>query len=107
MKTFRIDNRNFKVGDRIFPQDIYQSKLDDKRTLVEQILENYRPKNKPARNSVLMLFKEFEHAKQHWTIQKDAKFYKTEISENDILHIGDYNKVEELFKHLNMAQRIA
>ncbi len=110
MKTFRIDNRDFGVGDTILPQNNYQSKLDKKRADVEQVLENNRPTNKPERNSILMLFKEFNHANHQWTIQKGAKFYKTEIDENEILHIGDYNKVEELFKNIensNLAQQIA
>lgn len=107
MKTFRIDNRTFEVGDTIFPQNDYQQKLDDTRIWVEQILEDNRPADKPARNSILMLFREFNHAYHHWTIQKDAKFYMTEIAENEILHIGDFNKVEEIFKNTNRAQQIA
>ena len=107
MKTFRIDNRTFEVGDTILPQNDYQNKLDYTRILVEQLLENNRPTNKPARNSILMLFKEFKYAHHHWTIQKDAKFHKTEIAENEILHIGDYNKVEEMFNNINKAEQIA
>lgn len=101
MKTFRIDNREFINGDTISPQNIYQDKLDNVRIKVEEILERNRPTNKPKRNSVLMLFQEFKDANHHWTIQKNSKFYRTVIDETDILHIGDFNKVEELYKYLS------
>lgn len=101
MITFRVDNRSFQVGDIVFPQSIYQHKLNETRLLVEQILEDNRPSNKPPRNSILMLFTSFNNALRHWTHQSGSKFYRTCISENDILHVGDYNKVEELFQNIN------
>jgi hypothetical protein len=110
MKAYRIDNRDFNEGDPITPQNSYQDKLDDTRKKVEEILEKHRPTDKPPRRSILMLFQEFKNANHHWTIQRNSKFYRTDISENDILHIGDYNKVEELYRFLcdsDKAERIA
>jgi len=100
MKTFRIDKRNFDIGDTIFPQNKYQNNLDDMKARVEIILEEKRPNNKPKRNDILMLFQNFEGAKHFWTILNQSKFYKTEILETEILHIGDYNKIEELYKNI-------
>lgn len=105
MKTYRIDNRDYKQGDTIFPQQEYQSKLDDIRKKVEFVLEKNRPSDKPQRQSILMLFQEFNDAKKHWTIQKKSKFYKTDIEKEKILHIGDYLKVEEIFNNINDEEK--
>lgn len=101
MKTFRIDKRDFAERYIITPQNCYQNKLNDLRRSVEDILEENRPENKPARNSVLMLFDNFDAAKHFWTIQTGSKFYQTQISEEEILHIGDMNKVEEIFHNIS------
>lgn len=98
--TYRVDNRNFDCGDIIEPQNAYQGDLDENRKMVEMILEQNRPSVKPKRNEILMLFEEFETAKRHWLIQTNSKFYRTNIPEETILHLGDYNKVEELFKSI-------
>lgn len=110
MKVFRIDNREYRVGDYIKPQNEYQNKLKGDRLKVEKLLEKNRPENKPNRNSIVMVFESFESAKFHWTIQKNSKFYKAEISDEEILHRGDFNKVEELFININQpdtAENIA
>ncbi len=101
LRVYRIDNRVFDTGDTIDPQREYQDKLDGKRKSVENLLEQHRPHDKPARGSVLMLFEDFEDAKRHWTIQSNSKFYQLEIDETDILHTGDYNKVEQLFNNID------
>ena len=101
MITFRIDNRDYLVDNIILPQSIYQNDLDSKKKRVEEILEESRPENKPSRDSILMLFDNFEDAKKHWTIQRNSKFYQTEIREEEILHIGDFNIVEEVFKNID------
>jgi hypothetical protein len=110
MRTYRIDNRIIKIGDELLPQGKYQGELDKKKIRVEEILERNRPKDKPQRGSVLMLFRNFQNAKKHWTIQKDSKFYNVELLEAEILHIGDYTKVEQLYKCVEdeeQANRIA
>ena len=101
MITFRIDNRDYRVDAIILPQRIYQNDLDSKKKRVEEILEDSRPENKPSRDSILMVFDNFEDAKKHWTIQRNSKFYQTEIKEVEILHIGDFNIVEEIFKNID------
>lgn len=105
MRAFRIDNRDYDVDGVIAPQDLYQGQLNAARVQVEEILEANRPDEKPRRNQILMLFERFDDAKKHWTIQAGSKFYRTEIQEDDILHIGDYNKVEELYANLANPER--
>jgi hypothetical protein len=99
MKTYRIDNRkDIKI---LSPQDKYQSRLDEKKKSVEDLLERKRPKDKPERNKILMLFIDFKDALKHWTNQKGAIFYQTFIDENAVLHKGDYVIVEKIHAALN------
>ncbi len=107
MKTFRIDNRVFDVNGVIPPQNQYQGQLTGDRANVEEILEANRPEDKPRRNEILMVFQNFDDAKGHWTIQTNSKFYRTEIADEDVLHIGDYNKIEELHRNINDPERAA
>jgi hypothetical protein len=97
VKTYRIDNRTVNIGDTLLPQNQYQSKLEDVKKSIEEILEEHRPKEKPARHSILMLFPDFIAARNHWVKQKEAKFYRTKVSESNILHKGDYMLVEQIY----------
>ena len=101
MGYYRIDNRCLNNGDIIDPQNKYQRELNVDKSKVEAILEQNRPDNKPKRNSILMIFESYQDAKSHWTRQKNSTFYKVQIDENDILHIGDYNKLDEIFKNID------
>lgn len=101
MKAFRIDKREFQIGDLMTPQNEYQNLIDERRLLVEKILENNKPEDKPRRNEVIMLFGEFNDAKHFWTIMTNSNFYKSEIHESYILHRGDYNKVESLYENID------
>jgi hypothetical protein len=100
MRCFRIDNREKCVGDILLPQGVYQYSLDKERLEVEELLESFRPKDKPKRDSILMLFSDFGSAKNHWLKQKNSKFYQIEIENHEILHKGDYRLVEQIFSSL-------
>jgi len=101
---YRIDNRIFSIGDSITPQRLYQSQLRDGKIEVEQILEANRLQMKPKRTDILMLFEDFESAKSHWIKQKDGIFYEVSINDQDIIHIGDYSKVEELYDAISKGK---
>jgi hypothetical protein len=101
MKSYRIDNRKLKIGDVLNPQEKYQAELTGSKKCVEDILEKCRPETKPKRKSVLMLFEDFNDSRNHWVKQKDAIFYQTAITENEILHKGDYEIVEQIYCALN------
>lgn len=45
-----------------------------------------------------MVFELFDNAKEFWLKVSNSKLYKTEILEPEILHIGDYNKIEDLYE---------
>jgi hypothetical protein len=100
MRTYRIDDRDFVPTDIITPQGKYFERLNGTASTVEEVLERHRPEDKPHRNKILMLFQEYNPAKIHWTRQVGAKFYTSEIEEEAILHIGDYNITEKIFHAL-------
>ena len=97
MKTYRVDNRKKEIGEILVPQNKYQSGLSTDKKNVEDILEKYRPKDKPQRNSILMLFWDFKDALTHWTKQQNAIFYRTTIDEKAILHKGDFKITEQIY----------
>lgn len=112
MKCYRIDKREKGIGDILLPQGVYQFSLDRERLEVEKLLESFRPKDKPKRDSILMLFSDFNSAKNHWLKQKNSKFYQMEIEIHEILHKGDYRLVEQIFSSLqfqneSVAQSLA
>ena len=105
MDFYRIDNRDYKIGDKVEPQCEYQKKIEEKKLQVEQIIEANRPENKPKRNTILMLFQNYQDAKRHWSRQSNSKFYKVQIIGN-ILHKGDYNKTDMILKQLDKAETV-
>lgn len=102
MIAYRVDDREYKVGGIIQPRlKSFLRENDPKHQIklkVEQIFDMYKPLNKPSRNKVLMVFTSLDRAKHHWLIYSGSSLYKVEIESSDILHQGDFNKVEELFK---------
>jgi hypothetical protein len=98
MIVYRIDNRSYNISDVIYPQNLYQCELSTKKLKIEEILESKKIFNKPSRNKILMVFQKIEDAEKHWLKQIDSKFYELQIEDINILHKGDYNKIEELYK---------
>lgn len=107
MNCYRVDERDFKIGELIEPRyDEFIRESDSKKEIkqkVEKLLENYRDKNKPCRTQVLMLFSNLERAKRHWSLISNSKLYQVEIDPQSIIHIGDYEKIEELYKIIGKA----
>jgi hypothetical protein len=100
MKTYRIDNRIIEVKGVIYPQTEAQLQLVRRQRTVEEFLESRRPQNKPARPSIVILFTDFNAARDYWSKQSNAIFYRTIIEEKDIIHKGDYVKIEQVFSAL-------
>tara|TARA_Y100000588_G_C13858540_1_gene755165 strand:+ start:127 stop:627 length:501 start_codon:yes stop_codon:yes gene_type:complete len=99
---YRVDTRPFIIEDLIPPrgeQFIRGSNLDLK-TAVENLLKEHKPKSKPNRDGILMIFQNLEMAITHWRRVKGASLYEVEYDTKYVLHRGDYNKVEAIFKEL-------
>lgn len=93
-RLYRVDKRIFSVGDEIKPQTIFEQQLDGKRRLVEELLSQTRPLEKPERKDSLFLF--FELAGALKFFQKyGGNIYR--VSHIDCLHKGDMNKIDNLF----------
>ena len=104
MDLYRIDNRERTIGQIFEPQNLYMSSLDGRRLEVEEFLEFYRPETKPSRQSVLMLYEDFEAAKNHWLKQINSKFYQIEAEGIEILHQADSLLIEFLFENWNARE---
>lgn len=101
MIAYRVDDRDFQINSIITPRnESFIRKTDFNESIklkVEEILELYRPLEKPKRDKILMLFKNLERAKRHWSLYSNSKIYQVEIDSRNINHIGDYQKVETLY----------
>lgn len=98
MGYYRIDRRDFEIGDTIIPNAAFINNVNEQRFEVERILESLRPETKPNRNEIVKLFDSFIAAKKYWVLDPNSKFYEVEIAETDILHRGNYPLVEVLAK---------
>jgi len=101
MIAFRIDKRDFSIKSVILPSKKYQKNISDDGRKLEAILEKMRPEDKPKRSDSLFLFETYEEASRFWTIMSNSKFYEVEFNERDVLHIGDMNLTEEMFKNIS------
>lgn len=101
MKYYRIDRREFVIGDVITPSAAFINNIAVQRLEVENLLENSRPDTKPNRNEIVKLFDSFIAAKQYWVLDSNSKFYEVEIQPTDILHRGNYPLIERLAKETN------
>ena len=109
MAYYRIDRRDFEIGDTITPNAAFINNVNEQGVEVERILENLRPETKPNRNEIVKLFDSFIAAKKYWVLDPNSKFYEVEIAETDILHRGNYPLVERLAKETDegIKNRIA
>jgi hypothetical protein len=96
MSYYRIDRRDFAIGDIIRANAAFINNINAARTEIEDLLEMNRPAAKPNRNEIVKLFDSFSAAKKYWILDTDSKFYEVEIAEDDILHRGNYPLVESL-----------
>jgi hypothetical protein len=94
---YRVDKRDFGVGDVVTTAGEFTSKNPEGSIIVEELFELSRPEGKPVRHECLFLFENLEVAKKHWSKMKDGKLYKVEIDDEEILHKGDMEYVDKAF----------
>lgn len=98
MILYRVDRRDFAIGDTILPRKEYLSKLNSKGIIIENYLEENRPSDKPERHKFLFLFEKLENAKKFLWKMQNGKLYKIEISGKNILHKGDMEITEKMYQ---------
>ena len=86
---FRVDKRDFNVGDVAKTAAEYFDKFPPETKLLEERFELFRPTIKPPRRECLFLFESLDAARNHWSIMTDGKLYKTDVPNDAILHRGD------------------
>jgi hypothetical protein len=101
MTGYRVDRRDFEVGDVVAPTGQYQKGLNDKQKQVEAALESTRPAAKPKRDEKLFVFRDVEPAKKFWSKMQKGKLYKVDYKEAATKHTGDMNLTEEMFNRLD------
>jgi len=103
MKAYRVDRKNFDVADPVYPTGEYFDELDSKGEIVENCLEENRPSNKPKRNKVLHIFQKLEDAQKFWSKMKTGKLSIVEIDDKELLHQGDMEITENMYKNSDDA----
>lgn len=107
MPYFRVDRREFQVGRIITPNAAFINNIDEDRLIVEDLLEEHRPANKPNRNEILKIFESREAAIRYWILDPNSKLYQVELIENEeILHRGNYSLVAQIKNEANQQNKI-
>lgn len=86
---FRVDKRNFSVGDRITTASEYYGKFAGIAQTIEAGLDAARPRHVPSRQECLFVFEDLEAARKHWSKMADGKLYRVDVTPQDFIHRGD------------------
>jgi hypothetical protein len=103
---FRVDKRDFYVGDAVLPAGEFWDKAPAGTQEVEAIFESRRPAHLPQRVGALYVFEALEDAKKYWSKMKDGKLYEVEVELSDVLLIADMALVDSAHALLGCADQI-
>lgn len=106
MKAYRVDRRDFHVDDNVNRTGEYFNKLNSKGIIVEKILEENRPSNKPKRDEVLHVFEKLEDARKFWSKMHNGKLYEVIFDDEKILHRGDMKITEYMYNNYGNTQTL-
>lgn len=98
MYLYRVDKREFNLGDEIKPQSNFEETLNEEALIVENALNKVRPSNIPERGKCLFLFHELSGALTFFD-KYGGNIYK--VIPSNIYHRGDMNKIDNI---LDMAR---
>lgn len=107
MKLYRVDKRDFGIGDEVVSAQEYYYKFRELSKKVEDILETYRPINKTKRTSCVFSFENELDAKKHWAKMSNAKLYLISLGNNEILHRGDMTLLDEMQAVLEKGEDVS
>jgi len=103
MPYYRVDKRDYEVGDRIMTAGEYVRLFTEEQRSIEGFLEESRPPEKPPREGSLFLFEDLGVARKHWSKMKQGKLYEVETP-TSVLHRGDMQLTEHLWKALQAGK---
>ena len=88
MMLYRVDKREFKIGDVISPSPTFEKGLDEMRKAVENMLNHERPKGIPQRGDCLFLFQDlicalrffYKYGGTIYGVNTEQCFYKGDMN---------------------------
>jgi hypothetical protein len=110
MPYYRVDKRQFLVGDEITTAQEYYNHFTGAAKIVEDSLEEFRPDSKAPRTDCLFVFCDEYCARKHWSKMSGGKLYVVEIDESSIHHRGDMalmDRMKELTEEGNAIEELA
>ena len=99
---FRVDKRNYKIGDIIFPQSEFEKALEGEKLRLEIMLNQKRACKIPERGKCLFLFHDLQGALRFY-LKYGGNVYGVEAIP-PFYHRGDMNKLDnilDLFKYVD------
>lgn len=103
---YRVDKRECKINDSIEATGEYFSALDNKRTTIEYLLENYRPERLISRQEALFVFNDIKDAVMFCSKIQGSYVYLVQPIYTNNMHRADMNIVELLYKLQNQDEKI-
>lgn len=104
---FRVDKRDFDIGDAVLPAGEFWDKAPSGTQEVEVVFESRRPAHLPQRVGALYVFEALKDAKKYWSKMKDGKLYEVEVKLSDVLLRADMALVDSAHALLGCAGQIA
>lgn len=105
MHLFRVDHREFKVGEKITSTSSYQKAIDIEHQITELCLEKTRPNNLISRNN-LFLFCNLKDAFQFTIDISNINIYYVDILQSEIFFKGDMNYIDTIFDAVKKEQTL-
>lgn len=90
---YRVDQRDFKVGDIIEPIEVFENKLEEEKAELEFALDENRLEGMPSRKDCLFLFQSLSAALL-FASKYGGNIY--EVNPNTIYHKGDMNILDNI-----------
>lgn len=107
MMVYRVDKRKFEIGDVIYPQTSFETKMEDEKKEMENLLNELRPEKIPKRKDCLFLFQDLICALRFYSkyggtiygVEPFQSYFRGDMNKLDnILDIFRYSEDEDLRK---------
>lgn len=105
MTFFRVDQRDFQVGDKIETAREFTKKNPRGSEIVERVFREHKPEHLPDRTECLFVFEKINDAYWHWAKMSNGKLY--EVAVDAILLSSDMRLVDEAFVHKEDIEAVA
>lgn len=104
---FRVNKRDFYVGDVVLPAGEIGDKAPAGTQEVEAVFESRRRVHLPQRVRARYVFEALEGAKKYWSKMKNGNLYEVEVELSDVLLRDDMTLVDSGHALLGSADQVA